>query len=163
MNTYVIDASVAAKWILPASGETLTRQALELLKRYANGEARFVVPDLFWAEFANILWKAVRQERLRVASAESALHAMLDRNFPTVSSHTLLGEAFAIATAFDRAVYDALYVALALSYKSQLVTADERLANALAAHLPVKWLGSLWAQDQGQSTTKDTKVHERRG
>jgi hypothetical protein len=27
--------------------------------------------------------------------------------------------------------------------KADLVTADERLANALAAHLPVKWLGSV--------------------
>jgi predicted nucleic acid-binding protein len=143
VNTYVIDASVAAKWLLPASGETLTGEALELLNRYADGELRFVVPDLFWAEVANILWKAVRRERLRLASAESALHAMRDRRFPTVASHTLLVEAFAIATAFDRTVYDALYVALAVTSKSQLVTADERLANALAAHLPVKWLGSL--------------------
>ena len=143
MNTYVIDASVAAKWILPAGGETLTREALDLLKRYANGELRFVVPDLFWAELANIVWKAVRHGRLRAASAESALHAIRDRNFPTVSSYILLVEAFAIATAFDRAMYDALYVALAVTSKSQLVTADERLANALAAHLPVKWLGAL--------------------
>jgi predicted nucleic acid-binding protein len=143
VKTYVIDASVAAKWILPANGETLTRQALDLLKRYAAGELRFLVPDLFWAELANIMWKAVRQQRLRVASAESALGAMRERSFPTVSSHTLLVEAFAIATAFDRAVYDALYVALAVNSKSQLVTADERLANSLAAHLPVKWLGSL--------------------
>jgi predicted nucleic acid-binding protein len=143
VKTYVIDASVAAKWILPASGETLTWEALELLKRYAGGELRFVVPDLFWAELANILRKAVRHGRLRAASAETALLAMRDRRFPTVSSHTLLVEAFAIATAFDRAVYDALYVALAVISKSQLVTADERLANALAAHLPVKWLGSV--------------------
>jgi predicted nucleic acid-binding protein len=143
VNTYVIDASVAAKWVLPASSETLTREALELLKRYVVGEVRFVVPDLFWAEFANILWKAVRQGRLRSASAEPALHAMRDRNFPTISAHTLLVEAFAIATAFDRAVYDAIYVALAITSRSQLITADERLANALAAHLPVKWLGSL--------------------
>jgi predicted nucleic acid-binding protein len=143
VKTYVIDASVAAKWILPASGETLRREALELLKRYAAGELRFVVPDLFWAELANILWKAVRQERIRATAAESGLHAMRDRSFPTVSSHTLLIEAFAIATAFDRVVYDALYVALAVTSKSQLVTADERLANALAAHLPVKWLGSV--------------------
>lgn len=143
MKTYVVDASVAAKWILPASGETLTREALELLKGYVAGDLRFVVPDLFWAELANVLWKAVRQGGVKVASAESALHALRDRNFPSVSSHTLLVEAFAIATAFDRTVYDALYVALAINSKSQLVTADERLANALAAHLPVKWLGSL--------------------
>ena len=143
MNTYVIDASVAAKWVLPVTGEPLAREALELLKRYAAGELRFVVPDLFWAEFANILWKAIRQGRIRVASAEKALHAMRDRDFPTVSSHTLLVEAFAIATGFDRPAYDALYVALAIVSKSQLVTADERLATDLAAHLPVKWLGSL--------------------
>ena len=143
MKTYVVDASVAAKWILPASGETLTREALELLKSYVAGELRFVVPDLFWAELGNILWKVVRQGRLRASSAERGLHAMRDRNFPTISSHTLLVEAFAIATAFDRSVYDALYVALAMASKSQLVTADERLANALAAHLPVKWVGSL--------------------
>jgi predicted nucleic acid-binding protein len=143
VTTYVIDASVAAKWVLPARGETLTQEALELLRRYAAGELRFVVPDLFWAELGNILWKAVRQKRVPIASAESALLSMRDRGFPTVPSQTLLAGAFVIATAFDRAVYDALYVALALDSKSQLVTADERLANALAAHLPVKWLGSL--------------------
>jgi hypothetical protein len=27
--------------------------------------------------------------------------------------------------------------------KSELITADERLANALAASLPVKWLGAF--------------------
>jgi predicted nucleic acid-binding protein len=32
-------------------------------------------------------------------------------------------------------------VALALVSKADLITADERLAHALAAHLPMKWLG----------------------
>ena len=139
----MVDASVAAKWFLPAAGETLTQQALQLLKRYAAGELRFLVPDLFWAEFANIMWKAVRQGRWPQASAEVAVHAMRDRNFPSVSSLALLEDAFAIASAFDRTVSDGLYVALALMSKTELITADERLANALAAHLPVKWLGSL--------------------
>jgi predicted nucleic acid-binding protein len=143
VNTYVIDASVAAKWVLPAGGETLSQEALELLKRYGAGDVRFVVPDLFWAEAANVLWKAVRQGRVTLAAAETGLRAMRERNFPTVSSHTVLLEAFAIATAFERTVYDALYVALAVTSKSQMVTADERLANVLAAHLPVKWLGAL--------------------
>ena len=61
----------------------------------------------------------------------------------TVSSAVLLGLAFRIAIAFDRTVYDSLYIALAVHSKSQLVTADERLANAVAAELPVKWLGAL--------------------
>jgi len=44
VKTYVVDASVAAKWILPASGETLTREALELLKSYIAGDVRVIVP-----------------------------------------------------------------------------------------------------------------------
>jgi predicted nucleic acid-binding protein len=68
---------------------------------------------------------------------------MKDRNLPTVPSLELLEAAFGIANAFQRTVYDSLYVALAISSKAQLLTADERLARALAATLPVKWLGSL--------------------
>ena len=143
MSLIVVDASVAAKWCLPAKGETLTDQAAHLLGRYAKGEIRLVVPDLFWAELANLLWKAIRQGRCMKAAAEMALTSLADRNLPTVSSLTLLDLAFGIATAFDRTVYDSLYAALAVHSKAQLITADERLANALAAHLPVKWLGAL--------------------
>ena len=63
MNTLVVDASVAAKWFLPASGETLTDEALEVLSHYAAGDLRFLVPDLFWAELGNIFRKAARQGR----------------------------------------------------------------------------------------------------
>ena len=63
--------------------------------------------------------------------------------FPTTSSRDLLEETFSIAATFDRTVYDSLYVALAVRLKADMVTADERLANALAAHLPVKWLGAV--------------------
>lgn len=145
MNTIVLDASVAAKWFLPATGEMLVDEAVALLGQYAKGDLRFIVPDLFWPEIGNILWKAVRQKRCNKDSAEKAISSLAARKLPTISSQQLLPEAFAIATAFDRTVYDSIYVALAVTSKSQLVTADERLANALAARLPVKWLGALFA------------------
>ena len=143
MSLFVIDASVAAKWFLPPSGEPLAAEALRLLAGYADGRFRFAVPDLFWAECGNILWKAVRQGRWSRSVAEKALLALQDRRFPTTSSLDLLEEAFSISATFDRTVYDSLYVALAIRLKAEMVTADERLANALAAHLPVKWLGSV--------------------
>ncbi len=143
MSLVVVDASVAARWCLPGKGETLTSEAFRLLRRYAKGEVRFVVPDLFWAELANLLWKAVRNGRCSTESAETALASLKERKVPTVSSLTLLDLAFGIATTFGRTVYDSLYVALAVESKGQLITADERLANALAAHLPVKWLGAV--------------------
>ena len=63
MTTVVLDASVAAKWFRPPADETLLEEALDLLGRYTKGEVRFIVPDLFWPEFGNILWKAMRQGR----------------------------------------------------------------------------------------------------
>lgn len=141
MRNLVLDASVAVKWVLP-NPETLTAESLQLLKSYADGKINFIVPDLFWAEVANVLWKGVRQRRWSKAVAENAAAELRDRNFFTISSHTLLPEALKIALAYDRSVYDSLYVALAIQFRTELVTADERLANALAARLPVKWLGA---------------------
>jgi predicted nucleic acid-binding protein len=48
-----------------------------------------------------------------------------------------------IAIQYGRSIYDSVYVALAREARSEVVTADEKLANAVAAHLPVKWLGAL--------------------
>ena len=82
MNTLVVDASVAAKWFLPSAGETLTDEAAELLKRYARGQIQFVVPDLFWAEIANIFWKAARQGRWSQAAGANAVHTIRERKIP---------------------------------------------------------------------------------
>jgi len=139
----ILDASVAAKWFLPPAHEALVPEARQLLKDHRDLRLRIVVPDLFWLEAGNILWKAVRCGRLSLSSAEDAIQTLEDWNFPTLPSRPLLKRAFAIAAAHDRTVYDATYVALAIVSGFPLITADERLANALAARAPVRWLGSL--------------------
>jgi len=68
---------------------------------------------------------------------------MRSRNLPTVPSATLIENAFTIATAFGICAYDSVYVAPAIRSNAQLVTADRKLANALAAQLPVRWLASI--------------------
>ena len=145
MRDIVLDASVAVKWAIPTK-EPLTAESLQLLKRYADGEFNFIVPDLFWAEIGNVLWKGVRQRRWPEVFAYSAAKEMKSRAFLTVSSFSLLPEAMEIALSHDRSVYDCLYVALAIQFKTEMITADERLANALAARLPVKWLGAFRAE-----------------
>jgi predicted nucleic acid-binding protein len=143
LNALVLDASVAIKWAMPSAHEPLTDESLRLLSRYVHGEVEFIVPDVFWAEVGNVLWKGTRQRRWSQGKAEVVAADMRAREFATVSSLSLLPEALTIAFAHDRAVYDCLYVALAVQAKVDLITADGRLANALAARFPVKWLGAF--------------------
>ena len=143
MTRYVLDASVALKWALPPASEPLVTESLHLLRQYAKGEIDFLVPDIFWAEIGNILWKGARQRRWSHETAQRIASEMKAQNFPTVSSLAVMAAALKIALAYDHNVYDCLYVALAVQSRSEMLTADERLANALAAYLPVKWLGAL--------------------
>lgn len=143
MTAYVLDASVAAKWFLPPVRETLTSEALQVLHEYGAGRVRLTVPDLFWPEFGNVLWKAVRQKRILPRSAEESIIELEKAEIGTAPSKPLLKDAFAIAAAFDQTVYDGIYVALAVASDTPLITADERLANALGAQFPVRWLGWL--------------------
>jgi predicted nucleic acid-binding protein len=143
VTSYVLDASVAAKWFLPQSGETLSREARDVLREFAGGRLRLAVPDLFWPEFGNVQWKAVRAGRISQHSAEESIQAMEGMGIATAPSRRLLRDAFAIAARFQRSVYDGIYLALAAASGAPLVTADERLVNAVAARLPVRWLGAL--------------------
>jgi predicted nucleic acid-binding protein len=145
LSLLVLDASVAVKWFLPRAAEPLAEEALALLRRYAEGDVEFAVPDLFWAEIGNILWKSARAGRISQKSATTALADILSYGFPTVSGNELADSALAIALATGRTVYDAMYVALAIQRDATFVTADERLVNALATHWPVKWLAVLMA------------------
>lgn len=148
MTSYVLDAGVAAKWFLPAATEPYSREALELLHRYSQGRVNFAVPDLFFAEFANVLWKAERDGRCDRAVADAAIQRIVSSGFPSFPCSGLLEPAIHVARAYVRTVYDSLYVALAIQTKTQLVTADEKLANSLAGRLPVIWLGALHSTTQ---------------
>jgi predicted nucleic acid-binding protein len=143
VKAFVLDASVAVKWFLSSKFEPHSDEALALYEKYLRSEIRFIVPDIFWAEVANAFWRAIRLGRLQKSSAQKALAALAKCEFPTVGVADLLDGAFQIAITFDRSVYDALYVALAVQSGADLITADERLANALAAQFPVRWLGAV--------------------
>jgi predicted nucleic acid-binding protein len=143
VTAFVVDASVAAKWYLPEKDETLVKPARQLLGNYLRNEVEFMVPEIFWAECGNIMWKAARLQRITTDGSVSGLALLKDLSIPTYPSSDFLPEALQIALVHGRTFYDSLYVALAVRTNTDLITADERLANALAAHLPVKWLGAV--------------------
>jgi len=143
LNRFVLDGSVAAKWLLPSPLEPFADKAIALLARYKDHELQILVPDLFWAEIGSVLWKASRTNRCTRAEADAALENLAAQDFPTISSKDLLAPAFRIAQTSGRSVYDCLYVALAIEFNTELVTADEKLANAMMSHYPVRLLATM--------------------
>jgi predicted nucleic acid-binding protein len=139
----VIDASVAMKWLPLFASETFAAEASALLDRNRRSEINFLVPDLFWPEVGNVLGKAVRRQACNLDEAQIALATLQEQSLLIISAADLMKSALDIAVRYGRSVYDCVYVALAVTSHCQLVTADEKLANALAAHLPVKWLGAI--------------------
>jgi predicted nucleic acid-binding protein len=139
----VVDASVAAKWLLPAAGEGLREQANRLAALHVRRELQLLAPDLIEAEIGNVLWKAVRRNRISQAEAENSLRQFTALSIQVVPTSDLLVQALRIAVTFERSFYDSLYVALAMSTKTELITADERLVNALGSRFPVRWLGAF--------------------
>lgn len=139
----MLDSSVAVKWLPILNHEPFVTEAQELRRAWEEGKIDLTVPDFFWVEVAAILWKTQRRSICTKAEAEASLKDFLDLKIATVESRPLLEVTLRIGNRHDRTVYDSLYIALAQSLKTEFVTADEKLANALAAYLPVKWIGAF--------------------
>jgi predicted nucleic acid-binding protein len=71
--------------------EPLADRADQFLRDYMTGAVEIVVPDLFWLEISNVLWKATCRGKLTYALAQRALEVMINRDFPTLPSRAVLG------------------------------------------------------------------------
>lgn len=143
MNLIVVDASVGVKWLPLFAKEPLVDRAKNLLRSLANDEVSLIIPELFWLEMSNAICKAARRRDCSPPEASQALIEVQLLDLKTIPTIDLVNSAQEIAIQYGRSIYDSLYIALAKATESEFVTADEKLANAVAAHLPVKWLGAM--------------------
>ncbi len=123
MRQAVVDASVAAKWVVE---ERHSAEAALLL-----GFDTLYAPDHWRAEAVNVLWSKVFHGDLTQADAEERMTVLLRAPITETPIATLMPRAFQIAVVRMVTVYDALYVALAEQRGVPLVTADERLVRRL--------------------------------
>jgi predicted nucleic acid-binding protein len=130
---YVLDSSVAIKWVLPESDSP---RALQLQLDFASGTHDLIAPDVFAVECAHSLTRAERRRLITPQEGAARLRVILS-SLPALSpSLPLLYRAYDISSAHRIGVYDCLYVALAEREGSQLVTADDRLVRVLQPHFP---------------------------
>ena len=123
MNTFVIDASIAIKWVVEEEG---TREALALYR--GN---KLIAPDLLVAECANVLWKKRQRNELSKEEALLAAGLLQHAEIELMPTRSLLEAATRIAIELDHPAYDCLYLAVAAANECRFVTSDERLLRKL--------------------------------
>ena len=125
----VVDASVGIKLLIAEDG---SEDVSDLFQRCIAqpGDCLFV-PDLFFIECANILWKKVRRGELAAAFAADSLADLRELLLPSTPTSDLMEHALEIACAFNITAYDACYIALAAIKGIPLLTADTRLADIM--------------------------------
>jgi predicted nucleic acid-binding protein len=124
---FVIDASIAACWVLPDERDPVAERAFA---RVVNDSV--VAPALWWFELRNLMIVNERRGRLDVVMSTKALD-LIDR-LPVVIDNEADGDLLmTLARRRRLTVYDAAYLELALRKEIPLATLDRALAEAARA------------------------------
>lgn len=130
---YVLDCSVALKWVLP---ELHSDKARKLRDDYRQHVHQLLAPDILPTEAAHGLARAERRKIIPVGDAAKLLADILSTAPQFHPHYLLLSRALAIASQMRVGVYDCLYVALAEAETCELVSADDKLVNNLQSQFP---------------------------
>ena len=128
MTGYVVDASVAVKWLVQ---EAFSQEASRML----DASLSLVAPELMFAEVTNALW-AMRCRGDIVAHDYAEAVDLLSAVPVAVPSsmRQLAASAGRLATDLDHPAYDCFYLALALQQQYPVVTADRRFMTKVQGH-----------------------------
>jgi len=124
MKTVVVDASMAANWILDDEKNEAANQILAEIKLQ-----NLITPALFWYEMRSICLASVKRGR----TTEDEALRLLDRlRVLDISEYPLQDDAliFSLAIQHDLSAYDAAYLTLAFMQSATLATNDRKLARA---------------------------------
>lgn len=132
MAPFVLDASVAAAWLLDDEDEALPNAALAQLEA-----EEAVVPQLWHVEVRSALLAAERSGRIRSDEVDERLRSLGDLPVRT-DTDPRLGAALALARTHGLSMYDAMYLELAQRLNAPLATLDKALARTSHAtgHIP---------------------------
>ena len=131
----IVDASVLLSAFFPDEAQA---QAQAVLRQHAAGRERLKAPALIVYEVTNAVWQAERRGQISGAQAEEILQAASGLDIELLPINW--GESLPLARRFGRSAYEAAYLTLAERQGEPLITADERLYNAV--HPKLKWV--LW-------------------
>jgi predicted nucleic acid-binding protein len=121
--TLVVDASVAAKWVLPEDGA-------DKAAALRDADDDFIAPSLIVAEIGNAIWKRAIGHELSKADALQAHKIAVSLLARLVPLEQIGARATEIAIDLRHPIYDCFYLALAEREGCPHITADTRLIRA---------------------------------
>lgn len=120
---FVIDASMAAAWLLPEEHSEVAESVVSSIIEPCP------VPSLFWFEIRNLL--AIAERRGRIGAGGALLGMERLRRLPLDDAGAGGdGSILLLSAAHTLSAYDAAYLALAIGRDTALATLDRRLAAA---------------------------------
>jgi|GEM_PF-875598 len=135
MRQCVLDCNIAVKiWLNEPESEIMLDWLQRELALPAEERIQCQVPEFFYAEVANVLWK--KATRTKVMPIADVLPSVRDLEqlslFVPNPVRPLIARSTDLALRYyDLAVYDACYLTLAEFHDCLLVTADEHMRNIL--------------------------------
>jgi predicted nucleic acid-binding protein len=123
----VVDASVAASWLLPDEHDPRAEALLAGLE-----SARGIVPRLWHYEIRNVLLVAHRRGRLSAKGMAERVAGLSALQLDTDDDPDL-DAALALAARHGLSFYDGLYLELACRRQAGIATLDQRLQGAARA------------------------------
>ncbi len=112
MKVIIIDASVAAKWLLPDEQDVI---ALKIKDDFKHRNVYINVPITIFLEINNLLKSAYKSKRINYKQAINLNNRFLNLEFVVHSSKNLMKMTLQVAASLDISSYDASYIALAQS------------------------------------------------
>jgi predicted nucleic acid-binding protein len=131
--TYVIDSSVAFKWLVP---EADSDKAIQLLDDFTAGVHHLIAPDFFPVEVTHSLTRAERQGRIAVTEASKLLRTLMTHLPDLHDSLPYLPRACDLSSQARLGVYDCVYTALAEHLGCDFITADAKLVAKMKSQFP---------------------------
>ena len=128
MPFVTIDASVAVRWIV--DDEPSRAGALVLRSSLETGRVMAIEPSHFLLEVAGAVDRAVRDGRIDLELARSALLALEAVTFDETPPMAVATDAFDVAATTGLRVPDAAYAVCAARNHALLITADLRQLEA---------------------------------
>ena len=130
MKPFVLDNSVAMRWLLASEKPADQRYAEKVLTTLADNTA--VVPGLWRLEAVNVLLNARKRKDIVAAEAERFILQL--ENLPIrvdpLTANQAFGKTLALASAYKLSSYDAAYLELAVRENLPLATLDKNLLKA---------------------------------